>query len=311
MREDAGAARGGEKIFDCCGGNRASRRRALHSGKILAMEFQILTSEDAAFVLRSADVFLSSEPVLHNLILSILLARSAQGGAGRYWMAVQGEKTVGVAIQSPVEHAATLTPMQSGAVAAMVKSMAEEGISLPGVSGDATTAACFAGQWSEQRGVAAMPFQGLRLYELLEAGEAPRTTGRLRQAGLSDRDLMVRWTGAFQDEIGEPVNDLELRVERGLGSRNLWVWEDGGEAVSMTLSREAACGVVRLSGVYTPPEKRGRGYAGACVHSLSRQLVGLGYRCILYTDLGNPTSNSIYKRIGYRAVGEGLRYRFV
>jgi uncharacterized protein len=33
-------------------------------------------------------------------------------------------------------------------------------------------------------------------------------------------------------------------------------------------------------------------------------------RCILYTDLGNPTSNSIYRRIGYRAVAECLRYRF-
>jgi len=35
-----------------------------------------------------------------------------------------------------------------------------------------------------------------------------------------------------------------------------------------------------------------------------------GFRCILYTDLANPTSNSIYRRIGYRAVAEGLRYRF-
>ena len=35
-----------------------------------------------------------------------------------------------------------------------------------------------------------------------------------------------------------------------------------------------------------------------------------GHRCILHTDLGNPTSNSVYRRIGYRCVAEGLRYRF-
>jgi predicted GNAT family acetyltransferase len=35
-----------------------------------------------------------------------------------------------------------------------------------------------------------------------------------------------------------------------------------------------------------------------------------GYRCILYTDLGNPISNSVYRRIGYNAVAEALRYRF-
>jgi predicted GNAT family acetyltransferase len=31
---------------------------------------------------------------------------------------------------------------------------------------------------------------------------------------------------------------------------------------------------------------------------------------MLYTDLANPTSNSIYRRIGYRAVAEVLRYGF-
>jgi uncharacterized protein len=35
-----------------------------------------------------------------------------------------------------------------------------------------------------------------------------------------------------------------------------------------------------------------------------------GLRCALYTDLGNPTSNSIYRRIGYRALAEVVRYRF-
>jgi hypothetical protein len=40
------------------------------------MELKVLSSEDPAFVLRSADEFLSSEPVLHNLILSILHSAS-------------------------------------------------------------------------------------------------------------------------------------------------------------------------------------------------------------------------------------------
>jgi predicted GNAT family acetyltransferase len=78
----------------------------------------------------------------------------------------------------------------------------------------------------------------------------------------------------------------------------------------MAVAREPVDEVVRLSGVYTPPEKRNHGYAAACVHALSRRLRDAGHRCILYTDLANPTSNSIYRRIGYRAVAEALRYRF-
>ena len=35
-----------------------------------------------------------------------------------------------------------------------------------------------------------------------------------------------------------------------------------------------------------------------------------GDRSILYTQLANPISNAIYRRIGYEAVGEILSYRF-
>jgi GNAT superfamily N-acetyltransferase len=293
---------------------RASRLSDSHlgskSGKISGMELKVLFVEDPAFVLKSADEFLSSEPVLHNLILSILHSRMAQGDRGRYWIAFHGEKTVGVVVQSPLEYPATLTPMEPRAVLAMVDAIAESGVTLPGVSGDAATAASFAGRWSERCKSPATPFQGTRLYELLELGEVPPTEGQLRQAGTSDRSLMILWTRAFQDEIGESADGTELRVDRGLGAGQLWLWDQGGETTSMAVSREPAQGVVRLSGVYTPPEKRKHGYAAACVHALSKHLRDSGYRCILYTDLANPTSNSIYRRIGYRAVAEALRYRF-
>ena len=287
----------------------------LRSDKISRMELKVLFSEDPAFVLRRAEKFLSSEPVLHNLILSILHSRAAQGDPGRYWIALDGEETVGVVVQSPLEYPATLTPMGPPAVMAVVNAIAEAGVTLPGVNGDAATAASFAGQWSERCKSAATPFQGTRLYELLELGEFPRVDnhlqqGHLRQAGPEDRSLMILWTRAFQDEIGESANDTERRVDRALATGQIWVWDQNGETASMAVGREAAQGVVRLSGVYTPPEKRRLGYAAACVHALSKHLHGRGYRCILYTDLGNPTSNSIYRRIGYKAVAEAVRYRF-
>jgi predicted GNAT family acetyltransferase len=200
--------------------------------------------------------------------------------------------------------------MEPQVVLAMVDAIAEAGVTLRGVSGDVATAASFAGQWSERSRTAATPFRGMRLYELFELGEVPSTEGQLRQAVRGDRSLMILWTQAFQDEIGESVRDTEVGVDRGLAAGQLWIWNKSGEAMSMAVSREPARGVVRLSGVYTPPENRKHGYAGACVHALSKYLRGSGYRCILYTDLANPTSNIIYQRIGYRAVAEALRYRF-
>jgi predicted GNAT family acetyltransferase len=274
------------------------------------VELKVLFSDDPAFVLSRAGVFLASQAVLHNLVLSILHARAAQGDPGRYWLALRQDKIVGVVIQSPLTFPATLTPMDPPAAAAMADAIAAAGITLPGINGEAATAARFAGQWSERTKSAATPFQGNRLYELLEIGEVPGVEGELRQAGPKERSLMILWTRAFQHEIGESGNDTELRVDRALAAGQLWIWDRNGETVSMAVSREPVFGVVRLSGVYTPPDRRKHGFAAACVWALSKQLCDAGYRCVLYTDLGNPTSNSIYRRIGYGAVAEALRYRF-
>jgi predicted GNAT family acetyltransferase len=67
----------------------------------------------------------------------------------------------------------------------------------------------------------------------------------------------------------------------------------------------------RVQYVYTPPEYRRNGYAEALVRSLTRQMLREGLRAMLFADLANPTSNGIYRRIGYEAMAEIIRYRFV
>jgi predicted GNAT family acetyltransferase len=82
----------------------------------------------------------------------------------------------------------------------------------------------------------------------------------------------------------------------------LHVWENG-EIVSMAdLRRETAHGIA-VSLVYTPPRLRNRGYATSCVAALTQRVLGSGKQfCCLYTDLANPTSNSIYQKIGYQPI---------
>ena len=120
---------------------------------------------------------------------------------------------------------------------------------------------------------------------------------------------MIAWNEQYDLEIGDRARDSESRIDQEIAAQQLWVW-DRGEIMSMALSREPVAGVVRISRVYTPPDRRKRGYAEACVHALSKQLREAQYQPILYTDLANATSNSVYRRIGYRAVSEALRYRF-
>jgi len=273
------------------------------------MAIEVAFGEDPGWVLSEAGAFLASDPVRHNLILTLLHARVAYPEPGRYWVARDGGAVVGVAFQSPLDFFASLTPMRAEAVAGLVEAIVDAGVNLPGVNGEADTAARFAGQWTERRGSAAFPVEGQRIYELARMPQETTVGGRMRKAFLDDLALVLAWMRAFFIDVGEDARDLVPVVERRLEAGHFWLWEDGGPA-SMAANSEPVEGVVRVQAVYTPPERRNRGYAGACVADLSRRMQEAGHRCILYTDLGNPTSNSVYRRIGYRAVAEGLRYRF-
>ncbi|WP_308447323.1 GNAT family N-acetyltransferase [Parachitinimonas caeni] len=78
-----------------------------------------------------------------------------------------------------------------------------------------------------------------------------------------------------------------------------WLWEDNGPAALLRTSRLAG-GISRIGAVYTPPAQRQRGYAGALVASAAGMLVAEGFDVFLFTDLANPTSNSLYQRIGFQ-----------
>lgn len=84
----------------------------------------------------------------------------------------------------------------------------------------------------------------------------------------------------------------------------------GGYEIAGRLS--TICGpMVRVGPVYTPPRWRGHGYASAVTAEVSRgALVAGAEEVLLYTDLANPVSNSVYKRIGYREVEDRIVLSF-
>jgi predicted GNAT family acetyltransferase len=72
-----------------------------------------------------------------------------------------------------------------------------------------------------------------------------------------------------------------------------------------------AAGVVRVGPVYTPPALRGRGYAGAVTGAVTSAAIAAGAReVVLFTDLANPTSNALYRRLGYQPVTDRVVLRF-
>jgi predicted GNAT family acetyltransferase len=109
--------------------------------------------------------------------------------------------------------------------------------------------------------------------------------------------------------VDEPAIPSPQLVQRRISGGEIWAWRDG-VVRGMAAATPPIHGISRVQAVYTPPGDRGKGYAEGLVRSLTRRLLGAGIRPILYADLANPTSNAIYRRIGYHAVAEIVRYRF-
>ena len=107
--------------------------------------------------------------------------------------------------------------------------------------------------------------------------------------------------GRWDEQHAERVLDLRLSGDPEAG---FWIWEDG-EPVSLAGFSGPTPNGIRIGPVYTPEDRRRRGYATRLVAEMSAHQLAAGRRfCFLYTDLANPTSNAVYERIGYRRVCE-------
>jgi predicted GNAT family acetyltransferase len=270
----------------------------------------VRSTSDAVVALDAGAAFLAARPEHNSIILSVLAERVARYEGGRYWWARRDGEVVGYAMQSPPRFRAVAAPASRDVVAALVDVMAEDAPDLPGVMSDAATAVVFAGRWAEVRGVPVMPVEAQRIHRIRTVRAPEGVPGTLRPAEPADRAVLLRWTVAFLRDTGSNPFDPDSLVDRHMTSGRLWLWDVGGEPVSMAAASATAAGVARVAFVYTPAEHRRHGYAAAGVAALSTRLLGQGVNCILHTQLHNPTSNGVYRRIGYEPMGEVLIYRF-
>lgn len=184
---------------------------------------------------------------------------------------------------------------------------------VSGVEGPAGAARAVASAWATETGGSTRRRLRELTYVLESVTGPPRPApGLLRLAREDERELMLEWVSGFGRETAIFTDDrAAIIVEAREAERGLWVWDAEGP-VSMLATAPLVAGAVRIGPVYTPPEHRGRGYAGTAVAAASRQALEHGARrCMLAADAANPTSNKIYMAIGYRQLGEHEEWEFV
>lgn len=228
---------------------------------------------------------------------------------------LEQKQVVGVAIMTPPRRIilSRIDTEVSVAVTHLVRHLCKTNLRIPGVVGPAVEAQAFSDSWIENKPqVSPTVAMRMRVFETKQVLDVPISSGKLRLACMDDHLLMAKWITNFSEEIKEPV-DLDTaksHAERHIKGQELYIWDRDAPVARAKASRPTRNGTT-INTVYTPPEHRNKGYATSCVWSLTHKMLAERYSfCSLYTDLSNPTSNSIYAKIGYVPVGDALVYDF-
>jgi predicted GNAT family acetyltransferase len=276
-------------------------------------------SDVPTFVARSSPFLLTHEA--HNNLLLGLCAELARNPypfapAPSVMLTVaRGATLVLAALQTSPNNLILSHTEHHEALDLLASTLAAEGHRLPGVQGARADAAHFARHWAALHGQQITPAMNLRIYQLTTVRPPAPALGQMRRATEADRQLLEAWFAAFHAEAtpGGIASDKAAVVTRWLTSpsRYLALWEDG-EPVALAGATGPTPNGIRIGAVYTPPERRRRGYASALVAALSQYQLDTGRRCcFLFTDLRNPTSNHIYQALGYEPVVDIAELRFV
>jgi RimJ/RimL family protein N-acetyltransferase len=175
------------------------------------------------------------------------------------------------------------------------------------LTGPAESGQAFAAAYCAAAGGSFDNHMGLLLYQLGELIDPVGVRGSPRVAQIQEPqelELLGRWRMEFAQATGgfppltEPDPEGARRAaERGATSL---LWTVDGSPVAWAAHSAVIGAMARIGPVYTPPPLRGNGYGAAVTAAAVRSAQAAGARdVVLFTDAANPTSNGVYRRLGF------------
>jgi predicted GNAT family acetyltransferase len=274
---------------------------------------------DVETYLAAAGGFLRARPAENTVILTAAAAIRVRGpgafggSAPLFGWQADPDGAVAAAFLHTPPFPVVLTAMADGHAAALAAELAARGRQPVGVTAGPGPATVFAAAWQDHTGQAARTGMRMRLYALGQLLPLyPPPPGQARTASAQDTALLLAWLDAFHDEAGpQGPNESERLVSDRIGFGGLVLWEHHGRPVSLAARNRAAAGQARIGPVYTPPDLRGRGFGGAATVAITQAALDDGAEgVVLFTDLANTASNTLYQRLGYRPVSDWTVLRF-
>jgi RimJ/RimL family protein N-acetyltransferase len=225
---------------------------------------------------------------------------------------------VGVALRTPPWPViASGLPTDPALLDTFIAAWLDHDPDVPGVNGPRAHAEAVADAWIRHTGGTIRETTAGRLFRLGEL-TPPTTKGHVRQATEHDIPLLAQWREAFQIEAIGYLRDpngtaaiVRHMLDHG-DSVTLWdIDSTDNTTVAWAVASAPINGMSRVGPVYTSPEHRANGYGSAVTAAVSQHVTNAGATSVvLFTDLANPTSNSIYQKIGYRPVYDSTELEF-
>ncbi len=199
-------------------------------------------------------------------------------------------------------------------LATLANALHQSDLDFPGVVGPASEATAFATRWEELRGKRSTLAIKQRIYQLQAVQSRGTAFGEARLATEADIPLIARWFAMMHGEVPLPEHSSEAYLAlatQKVRDQELYLWIVDDVPVSMAGATRPTRNGMGVNAVFTSELRRRKGYATALVSHVSQAMLDQGKKfCFLYTDLSNPTSNSIYQKIGYEPAADSLYFVF-
>ena len=271
---------------------------------------------DARVLLERCESLLVSRESENCLLLGLadaMARRTRPFNAPLLYVVCRGDVPVGAALRTDRERPLSVSCMPLEAAARLVDQVPA---GLAGCVGDGPVATAFADRYAIRHGVLADLYFDQIVYEVTTLRRPPTRGATLVQIQEEHRAIVERFFRGFMEDVfPEEVDGAPIaqNVQRHLENGTVYLLLSADQTVVATAasSRETR-NTASIGFVYTPPEHRKNGY-GALVTALvtERRLAEGKKACNLFADAANPTSNSIYQKIGYREVGRARHFRFL
>lgn len=273
-----------------------------------AVRMHLVEESSAQALLAEALPRFAAREVEYNMTLGVLsfVAREQHLDPPAWiWSVRDGAQLVGLAVRTP-PLPLLISPLPGAACGGVAEAILARGAWPLPIHGPSEVVDGVTEQLAQRARIDVKRLYDMRLFQLRRLLPPPPTPGAMRRATQADAPMLIELLDGFEretvpEEAG--MRDLNKVIAGMLAARRAFLWQDGDVVGAMAAFNRRVGSGTSIGAVYARPALRRRGYATALVAALSQHMLddGCQYTC-LNTDLANPTSNSIYPKVGYEPV---------